>query len=130
MLSMRVLNNFELRVSIDKGLKMCDKTQPLVSRVSGAYVVGKIVKYFTPNQLPIGWSQRVSLVTQDFNYEVRNEITKQFKSIFKHLSSEDLLSSKMLDKFISILNDDEEDVICSSINVLPWVLDRLSPEQI
>lgn len=54
---------------------MCDKTQPLVTRVSGAYLIGKISKYFAPNQLPLGWSQRVALVTTDFNYEVRNEIT-------------------------------------------------------
>ena len=55
-LSMRGLNNLEIKSSIDKALAMCDKTQPLVTRISGAYVLGKIVRYFNQNQLPIGWS--------------------------------------------------------------------------
>ena len=49
-------------------------------------------------------------MTQDFNYEVRNEISKQFKSIFKHIPSQDLIASKMIDRFVEVFNDDEEDV--------------------
>lgn len=69
-------------------------------------------------------------MTQDFNYEVRCEIAKQFKSIFKHLSSPDLFASKMLERFVEVLTDSEEDVQSTAILVLPWVLDRLSAEQI
>jgi len=76
-----------LKNAFEKIMQMCDKTQPLVTRISGAYLLGKIVKHFTPNYLPIGWAAKVSLMVQDFNYEVRAEIAKQFKSIFKHLSS-------------------------------------------
>jgi len=76
-----------LKNAFEKSMQMCDKTQPLVTRISGAYLLGKIVKHFTPNYLPIGWAAKVSLMVQDFNYEVRAEIAKQFKSIFKHLSS-------------------------------------------
>ena len=76
-----------LKNAFEKSMQMCDKTQPLVTRISGAYLIGKIVKHFTPNYLPIGWAAKVSLMVQDFNYEVRAEIAKQFKSIFKHLSS-------------------------------------------
>lgn len=109
-LSMRVLSNFDLQNSIEVSMQMCDKTQPLVSRINGAYLLGKMVKYFTPKNLPIGWSQKVTIMSQDFNYEVRQEITKQFKTIFKHLSSEDLVSSKLLERYIEVLNDEEEDV--------------------
>ena len=49
-------------------------------------------------------------MTQDFNYEVRKEISKQFKSIFKHLGSEDLLASKALARYLEVLVDEEEDV--------------------
>lgn len=89
-----------------------------------------MVKYFTPNQLPLGWSQKVALMTQDFNFEVRNEIAKQLKSIFKHLSDEDILASKMHERAIEIINDEEEEVQITSIHILPWILDRLHPEQL
>lgn len=36
----------------------------------------------------------------------------------------------MLDRFIEILADEEEDVQCSAIKVLPWVLDILPPDLI
>lgn len=90
-LSMRVLSPIELKISIEKSMNLCDKTQPLVTRICGAYLIGKVAKYFVSGQLPIGWSQKVAAVTQDFNYEVRNVIAKQFKSIFKHLSTADLV---------------------------------------
>jgi hypothetical protein len=86
-LSMRGQGLQLLKNAFEKSMQMCDKTQPLVTRISGAYLLGKIVKHFTPNYLPIGWAAKVSLMVQDFNYEVRAEIAKQFKSIFKHLSS-------------------------------------------
>ena len=58
-----------LKNAFEKSMQMCDKTQPLVTRISGAYLLGKIVKHFTPNYLPIGWAAKVSLMVQDFNYE-------------------------------------------------------------
>ena len=53
---MRALTSNELRDSIERSMKLCDKTQPLVTRINGAYLLGKTVKYFTSGQLPIGWS--------------------------------------------------------------------------
>ena len=55
-LSMRALSSNDLRDSIERGMKLCDKTQPLVTRINGAYLLGKTVKYFTSGQLPIGWA--------------------------------------------------------------------------
>ena len=46
-LSMHALPNLDLRNSIERSMQMCDKTQPLVTRISGAYLLGKIVKRFT-----------------------------------------------------------------------------------
>ena len=69
-------------------------------------------------------------MTQDFNFEVRNEIARQFKSIFKHLPSPDMSASKMLERFVEVLTDSEEDVVSTSILVLPWVLDRLDQDQV
>ena len=129
-LSMRGLSSLQLKNALEKSLQMCDKTQPLVTRISGAYLLGKVVKHFTPNQVPIGWPQRVTLMTQDFNFEVRNEIAHQFKSIFKHLSTPDLVTSKMLDRYLEVLTDSEEDVQSTALLVLPWVLDRLDDDQI
>lgn len=107
---MRVLSSHEMQNSFEKSMQMCDKTQPLVTRINGAYLLGKMVKYFTPNQLPLGWAQKVTIMSQDFNYEVRQEITKQFKTIFKHLSTEDLVQSKLLERYIEVLQDEEPDV--------------------
>lgn len=45
-LSMRVLSPQETRDSIERGMKLCDKTQPMVTRLNGAYLLGKMVKYF------------------------------------------------------------------------------------
>lgn len=70
-LSMRVLTDNERRDSIERSMKLCDKTQPLVTRINGAYLLGKTVKYFTTNQLPIGWAQKVGIMSQDFNFDVR-----------------------------------------------------------
>jgi len=39
-------------------------------------LLGKITRYFDENQLPIGWQQKVSIMSQDFNFEVRKEIGK------------------------------------------------------
>lgn len=61
--SMRVLSSYELRDSIEIAMKLCDKTQPLVTRINGAYLLGKTVRYFTPNHLPIGWAQKVSIMS-------------------------------------------------------------------
>ena len=99
-----------------------------MTRLNGAYILGKIVKYFTPNQLPIGWAQKVTIMSQDFNYEVRQEIAKQFKTIFKHLGTEDLHQSKLLERYIELLNDEEEDVQSISIICLPRVLYKLSSD--
>jgi hypothetical protein len=60
---MRVLSNYELRDSIEIAMKLCDKTQPLVTRINGAYLLGKTVRYFTPSHLPIGWAQKVSIMS-------------------------------------------------------------------
>ena len=46
---MRVLQGLELKEAIERGMQLCDKTQPLATRINGAYILGKIVKYFTPN---------------------------------------------------------------------------------
>ena len=127
-LSMHALTSLDLKNSIERGMQMCDKTQPLVTRISGAYLLGKIVKHFQANHLPIGWSAKVALMTQDFNYEVRKEISKQFKSIFKHLAGADIVNSKMLDRYLEVLVDEEEDVQSECVLVLPWVLDRLQPD--
>ena len=89
-LSLRVLSQNDLRDSIERAMKLCDKTQPLVTRINGAYLLGKTVKYFKNTQIPIGWTQKVTIMTQDFNYDVRTEIAKQFKTIYKHLNVEDL----------------------------------------
>lgn len=129
-ISMRSLNSLDQKRSMDKSMQMCDKTQPLVTRVSGAYLIGKIVKFFKNNQLPIGWSQKIALMTQDFNFEVRQQIALRFKTIFKFLSDPDIVASKMVERFIEILKDEEEEVQCSAIQVLPMVLERLSKEQI
>lgn len=62
-LTMRVMNPQELNQSIEKCLTMCEKTQPLVTRISGAYLLGKMVKHFKPNQIPIGWARKVTMMT-------------------------------------------------------------------
>jgi len=84
-LSMRVLSQQETRDSTERGMKLCDKTQPLVTRLNGAYLLGKMVKYFEQDQVPLGWAQKVTIMSQDFNCEVRQEIARYFKTIFKHL---------------------------------------------
>jgi hypothetical protein len=35
-----------------------------------------MTRYFDENQLPIGWQQKVFIMSQDFNFEVRKEIGK------------------------------------------------------
>lgn len=121
-LSMRALNHIEQKESIDKSMQMCDKTQPLVTRISGAYLLGKTVKYFNQSQLPLGWHQKVALMAQDFNFEVRNQIAKRFKTIFKNLTFPNIVSCKILERYLEILSDEEEDVQCSAVQVLPVVL--------
>ena len=81
-----------------------------MTRINGAYLLGKTVKYFPNNQLPLGWAQKVGIMSQDFNFDVRQEIARQFKTIYKHLSVEVLNQSKLLEKYIELLNDEEPDV--------------------
>lgn len=52
------------------------------------------------------------------------------KSIFKHLSTADLISAKIVERYTSLLKDDEEEVVCSCFPVLPWVLEKSSPDLI
>lgn len=103
-------------------MKLCDKTQPLVTRINGAYLLGKTVKYFKNTQIPIGWTQKVAIMAQDFNYDVRTEIAKQFKTIYKHLSVEDLNQQKLLERYLELLGDEEQDVQSIAIKCLPFVL--------
>ena len=49
-------------------------------------------------------------MSQDFNYDVRQEIAKQFKTIYKHLSTEVLNQAKLLERYLELLGDEEEDV--------------------
>jgi len=65
-------------------------------------------------------------MSQDFNYEVREEIAKQFKTIFKHLCYEDIYQAKLLDRFLELLNDEEPDVQSIAVKCLPWVLDKVT----
>ena len=56
------------------------------------------------------------------------EIAKQFKTIYKHLSVEDLQQSKLLDRYLELLNDEEQDVQSIAIRCLPWVLSKITRE--
>ena len=64
-------------------------------------------------------------MSQDFNFDVRQEIARQFKTIYKHLSMEILSQSKMLEKFLELLNDEESDVQSICIKCLPWVIQKV-----
>ena len=40
------------------------------------------------------------------------------------------MSSKLLDRYIEVLNDEEEDVQSMAIEGLPWVINRVPPDQV
>lgn len=127
-LSMRCLNHLEQRDSIDYCLSLCDKTQPVVTRVCGAYLIGKVAKFFTDANIPLGWAQKVGLAATDFNFEIRNEIATQFKTIFKRLSPKEISNNKIVEKYVETFADEEEDVRCIAIKNLPWVLEKVDSD--
>ena len=49
--------------------------------------------------------------------------------IFKHLSLQTLQSSKMVERFVELLGDEESDVQSVSINCLVWVFQKLPAGQ-
>ena len=51
-----------------------------------------------------------------------------FKTIFKHLSTDDLVQSKLLDRYIEVLQDEEPDVQRIAIKGLTWVLNRIQAD--
>lgn len=87
-----------------------------------------MVKHFKPGQLPIGWARRVTLLTSDFNFEVRQELARQMKSIFKHLTSQQIYQSKMVERYVEILTDSEQEVKRAGWGSLPWVLEKIDAD--
>lgn len=101
----------------------------MVSRINGAYLLGKMVKYFEPDQVPLGWAQKVSIMSQDFNCEIRQEIAKYYKTMFKHLSIQIIQQTKVVERYVELLADEELEVQAEAINCLIWVFQKLPADQ-
>ena len=46
---MKVLTINEKKESMERTMKLCEKTQPLITRINGAYLLGKMTRYFDDN---------------------------------------------------------------------------------
>ena len=68
-------------------------------------------------------------MSQDFNCDIRQEISKYFKTIFKHLSVQNIQQTKVLERYVELLADEELEVQSEAINCLVWVFQKLPADQ-